>query len=189
MAKQKTTVTLDSLLQANQPIYVMNRSSNPRGNVTITCFRPDGNPFLITIPKTWVPICVTDQVSPETVKNSDDFRRQLQNGMLQLLSLDEAKERLSDPDAEEELTRLNVSKYSSFEGDLKAIDTVDDFSQSVETVDTINLQVREILGREISDTEKYHLLRAEEDLLKNDDFKYIALHAEGKAKEWAEAKL
>jgi hypothetical protein len=183
---------LDDLLKRKDPIYVMNRSNNPRGNVTITMFRPDGHPFLVVVPKTWIPICVTDQVSHDAINNSSDFRRNLSNGMLKLLSVEDAMTQLKDPDSKAELTRLNVSKYSSYDTDISSLkkqDTVEDFSKSLETVDTINLTVREILSRDIPTTEKYHLIRADEEILTPDDLKYIILHGDGKLKEWAEGKI
>lgn len=179
---------LDELLRKNSPIYVMNKS-NPRGDVTVTVFRPDGAPYLITVPRTWIPVCITDQVSRSTIQNSDDFRRNIQNGMLELLSVDEAKEKLKDPDAAEELGRLNMSKYSNPDGNLKEADAIEDFSQSLQTADDVNLTVKEILQRDISATDMYHLLRADEDLLKENDFKYITLHGKGKVQEWAQGKL
>lgn len=179
---------LDDLLKDNLPVYVRNRSK-PRGEVTVTVFRPDGNPYLIVVPKTWVPICITDQVSPETLKNSDDFRLNLQKGLLELLSVEAAQELLNDPDASEELSRLNISKYSSYEEDLKSADTVTDFATSLENSDQVNPLVRDILGRDVSPSEQYHLMRAEEDVLNGEDFKYIALNGSGKVKEWAQSKL
>jgi hypothetical protein len=176
------------MLKKDLPIYVMNRS-NPRGDVTVTVFRPDGAPYLITVPRTWIPICVTDQVSRPTIQSSDDFRRNIQNGMLELLSVEEAKDKLKDPDAVEEIGRLNMSKYSSYDSDLKEADTIRDFSNSLETADDVSLTVKEILQRDISATDMYHLLRADEDLLKENDFKYITLHGKGKVKDWAQTKL
>jgi hypothetical protein len=182
-----TTPNLDELIKKAAPIYVLNRS-NPRGNVTVTVFRPDGSPYLITVPKTWIPICVTDQVSHETIRVSDDFRRNVQIGMLQLLPVAEAKQKLQDKDAQEELERLNMSKYSSYEGDLKE-DTVKEFSDTLDQSDNVNLTVKEIMNRDITSTEKYHILRSDEDTLNPDDFKYIVLNGDGKVKNWAESKL
>ena len=164
----------------------MNKSSNPKGEVTVTVFRPDGHPYLIVVPKTWIPICITDQVSHDTVNNSDDFRRNLNNGMLELLSVEEAKKRLSDPDAMEESNRLNMSKYAGAE-DPKP--TIEEFSKALDDASQINLNVMEVMGRDVSITEKYHLLRAEEENLNEEDFKYIVLNGEGKLKEWAESKV
>lgn len=140
------------------------------------------------VPKTWVPICITDQVSHDTIKGSDDFRLNLQKGLIELLSGERARELLSDPDADEELARLNISKYSSFEGDMKK-ETVSAFAEKLEVSDNVAIVVKDILNREVSVTDKFHMLRGEEENLKVDDYRYIALHGEGKVKEWAQGKI
>jgi hypothetical protein len=108
--------------------------------------------------------------------------------MLQLLSGEDAKKRLEDPDAKEEMERLNMSKYSSFDDDIK-VEDVKAFSDSLEGADNVNLTVKEIMNRDISSSEQYHILRADEDILNPDDYKYITLNGNGKVKEWAETKL
>ena len=187
---QNKILDLDELLSAKEPIYVMNKSK-PRGSVTVTIFRPNGSPAIIVVPKTWIPVCITEQCAHETIRGSDDFRRNLAKGMIQLMPKKEAQEILSSPDAQEEKKRINLSKYGSYGTDVTKPEPspINQFADAVEELDNVKISVKEILQREVSTKEKYHLLRAEEDELTSDDYKYITVNGEGKVKEWAQNHL
>ncbi len=182
-------VNLDALLDAKKDIYVINRSKAPRGLITFTLFRADGQPYIIIAPKTWIPINLSGLASHEALRTSDDLRRNIHNGMVELIDPEKAVEMLKDPDAQEELVRLNISKHTAYDEDIKALDTVEQFTETLDQTEDVNIKIKEILARDVSLNEKYHLLRSDEEIFTENDFKYIILHAEGKIKDWAKTKL
>jgi hypothetical protein len=184
-----TKPTLDQLLDGRERIFVMN-TSVPKGDVCSFFQKPDGSHGNIVVLKTWIPQEITAQVSHETLRASDDFRRNLNKRMIELMWPDEAIKMLDDEDAQEEAERLYTSKYSSYgtEVNIPERSALSDFHTAMDGADKVKITVKDILERNVPDTEKYHLLRAEDGLSK-DDLKYIAVNAEGKAKVWANKQL
>ena len=182
------SINLYQLLDEKKPIYVYNSSNNPRGIVTVIVFRPNGSPFVIPIKKTWIPICMTDYCTHEALRNSDDFRKNLTQGLIQLVDQEEAEKILSEEDAQEELIRLNLSQYGSYDG-TPPKSNLQVFSDQASQVDQVKITVKEILLRDVSLSEKYHLLRSSEDSLNADDYKYIVANSSGKVLEWAQKHL
>ena len=194
MKKLSLEETFD-LAGEGKPVYVLNMSK-PKGDVSVTVFRPDGSPMLVIVPKTWIPICVSDQVSPKFLRDSTDFRKSIMSGMLFPIHPNQAEEFMKDPDAQEERKRLHTSKYAELstatkgEFVVKKEDEVGTFVDQLEKVDNVKIVVRDIIGRlDISDTEKYSMLRADEDTFTKDDLEFIVANGEGRMKEWAAAKL
>jgi hypothetical protein len=182
---KKQKLTLDNLLREELPIYVLNRSK-PKGDISISIFRPDGSPVLITIPRTWIPICVTDQVPHDLLKTSLDFRRFLMNKILVLVPEEVAKNTLKSKDAQDELDRINVSKYAGWDTDTP----ITSFADSVEVLDKVNIRVKELLMRDTTDTERYQLFRAEEENWEIEDIEHIILNTTSdKIKAWATTLL
>jgi len=194
MKKLSLEETFD-LAEAGKPVYVLNMSK-PKGDVSVTVFRPDGSPMLVIVPKTWIPVCVSDQVQPKFLRDSSDFRKSIMSGMLFPIHPDQAEEFMQDPDAQEERKRLHASKYAELstttkgEFALRKEDEVGTFVDQLEKVDNIKIVVRDIVGRsDISDQEKYSMLRADEDTLTKDDLEFIVANGLGRMKEWAASKL
>jgi len=186
-------LTLDFLLEHKLPVYVMNKS-NPRGDVTVTYFTQGQQAQLLVIPKTWIPVCVTEQVSHATLETMDDFRRNLAKAMIQLIPAPQAEKILSSSDAQEEKSRLNLSQYGSTGTEVSkyaesGTSNMDGFEEALNDADTIKVKVKDIMSRDVSSTEQYHLLRAEEDLLEKADYNYIIVNGSGKVKEWATQKI
>jgi hypothetical protein len=200
-AKRKTEepkalglVELAEMIDTGAPIYVLNKS-RPKGDISVTTFRPDGTPQLIIIPKTWVPICVTDQVPHEDLKRSTDFKKNIQGRLVQLVSADYAKGILGTEEGIEETQRLYVSKFADWkesagdEAPDMSLDNIQGFAEQLQQEEDVNIKVKDILSRDISNTEKVHLLRAEAEELQKIDLEYIVANAEGKPKTWAEEML
>jgi len=104
---------LDKLLEANETIYVKN-STKPKGKYIVTFSDPNSGasrPFMV--PKTWVPINVSQAIPRKVIEASMDFRNALAKGTLTLIQASEAEKMLSEPDAQDELKRLNQSEFAS----------------------------------------------------------------------------
>jgi len=184
--------TLEQALQEGR-IFVYNKSK-PKGDILITFVQPSsGKNFVATIPKTWIPICVSDTVPLQVIEESVDFRSYLQNRMLQLVPRKEAETLLASTEAKEEWERIYTSKFAE-----DAVPSTDDEEKPTKpTVDVQkyikeeNLLVKDILERNAENGPSVVLneLRSIEEELTPADFTYVLQNSEGRVRAWAEKKL
>ena len=178
---------LDKLLDDNKPIYVLN-NSNPRGILVISLVHPTtGNVTPIKIPVTWVPICVTDHVPPEQLRDSLDFRGYLRKGIIKLVDPDKAEKILASKEAKEELERINKSEFADrFDVSVKAMGSNDASSE-------INPKVMDIVLRlesqDITANDALNQLKSIYTTLSKQDLAYIAQNATESIAKWAERML
>lgn len=182
-------MTLEDAI-AEGRVYALNKSK-PKGDILITFVQPSsGKSFVATIPKTWIPIDVTDKVPLQVIEESVDFRSYLRSKMLKLVPRKEAEKILNSPDADEEYERINTSKYTEDKRELseeqrKADDTVKDYIKEE------NLLVQDILIRNEKSKASVTLneLKAIQEDLGAEDLVYVIQHTEGKIRAWAERTL
>ena len=105
------SVDIDALLNEGKKIFVKN-TSRPMGHVVLTFVTPNGKSIPRNIPRTWIPICLTDSLSPEVIRQSSDLRLFIQKGVLKLMDPADAAALLKEVDAKEEQQRLNISDFS-----------------------------------------------------------------------------
>jgi hypothetical protein len=105
-------VELDDLLDEGRKIYVKN-TSRPMGHIVLTFVTANGKSIPRAIPRTWIPVCLTDTLSPDIIRQSNDLRLFLTKGVINLVDPDEAQKALQSPEAQEELNRLNLSDFSN----------------------------------------------------------------------------
>ncbi|RKZ79203.1 MAG: hypothetical protein DRQ35_04640 [Gammaproteobacteria bacterium] len=103
---------LDSLLNDGKKIYVKN-TSRPMGHIVLTFVTAHGKSVPRNIPRTWIPICLTDTLSPDIIAQSNELRQFLNKGILALVDPETAQSELRGEDAQEESERLNISDFSS----------------------------------------------------------------------------
>lgn len=103
---------LDSLLNDGKKVYVKN-TSRPMGHIVLTFVTAHGKSVPRNIPRTWIPICLTDTLSPDIIAQSNELRQFLNKGILALIDPAEAQQELQSEDAQEESARLNLSDFSS----------------------------------------------------------------------------
>ena len=102
---------------ANTPIFVMNRSDRnqkrPRGQVHIS-INDNGEVSMLKIPKTFVPVEITNLFPAGTIMRSQNFLRTVSEGKITLHNPDESLIYLENDEAQSELARLrNVDdKYN-----------------------------------------------------------------------------
>lgn len=96
------TLSLDSLLDNNEEVYIRN-IHKPRGIIVLSLTDRSGKPQREVIPNTKVPINLNNRLTPDTIKNSADLRRLLSDGVLELVDQKEATHILEDPSKREEL--------------------------------------------------------------------------------------
>lgn len=66
-------ITLEWLKQNEQPLYVRNML-RPRGQLAINFPSPNGRVRVIKIPRTHLPVNLSNQLSWDTIMMSDDLR-------------------------------------------------------------------------------------------------------------------
>ena len=106
------TPDLDELLQAGKKVYVKN-TSRPMGHIVLTFVTPNGRAVPRPIPRTWIPICLTDTLAPNIIRDSNDLRQFIAKGVLTLIDPADAQKELQTTDAKEESERLNLSEFSN----------------------------------------------------------------------------
>jgi hypothetical protein len=106
------SLDLDSLLNDGKKIYVKN-TSRPMGHIVLTFVTAHGKAVPRNIPRTWIPICLTDTLSPDIITQSNELRQFLNKGILALVDPNEALAELKTTDAAEEARRLNLSDFSN----------------------------------------------------------------------------
>ena len=105
------SLDLDALLNEGKKIYVKN-TSRPMGHIVLTFVTAHGKAVPRNIPRTWIPICLTDTLSPDIIAQSNELRQFLNKGILALVEPTVAQNELKTADASEESRRLNLSDFS-----------------------------------------------------------------------------
>lgn len=187
-------ITLEDSIKSGK-VFVLNKSK-PKGDVLITFVQPGtGQQFVATIPKTWIPIAVSDNVPLNVLDASIDFRSYLKSHMLSLVPREEAEKILESTDAKEEIERIYTSKYAEGSKKKKHVESEDnDEDDEVDVQDFIqseNLQVKDILERNQSNKASVTLneLRSIEEELSASDLEFIIKKTEGKIRSWSERLL
>lgn len=106
------TPDLDELLSAGKKVYVKN-TSRPMGHIVLTFVTPNGKAVPRPIPRTWIPICLTDTLAPNIIRESNDLRQFIAKGVLALVDPTDAQKSLNTDEGKEEQTRLNISEFSN----------------------------------------------------------------------------
>jgi len=181
----KTSVTLDEAIGEGR-VFVLNKSK-PKGDILITFIQPSsGKSFVATIPKTWIPIAVSDSVPLSVIHESIDFRSYIKSKMLALVPKTQAEKILSGKDAKEEMERIYTSKYAD---DGKNEDQDVTSEEVKDYIKEENLLVKDILMRSDKPSVILNELRSIEDELGRTDYVYVIKNTEGKVRLWAEKKL
>jgi len=183
-------LTVDSI-KDDQPIYVKNKS---KGDYLLTLYRTDGSSELAPIPKTYIPILVTNFAEPSMFRRSSDFRKAIAKGMLVLISEEEAIKELSNTSAIIELERLRKDVFSDIDFAQSHVEVTPLQAIKNVTNENVSLKVKDIMIRsDISEDDKFALLLAEyeDDEMNRDDFEFISVTAEDKSKiaNWAKKRI
>jgi len=157
-----------------RPIYVKAVSSPTMeaGDIILTVYRRDGKPSAIIVPKTHIPIRITDFAPADMIKDSTDFRRVIASGILAIIPEKEAIEELSTPEGMEELERLRKEIFKGMSVEKGVETTPIDVISRLD--DKVSIKVKDIMMRsDIQDQERLRLLRIEQSSLGIDDYKFI----------------
>lgn len=93
----------------NSPIWALNGSAEVREAADIVIAIPKLNGASIdqlTLQSTWLPICLTEQISRAQLLAASEFRKAVNRGLVILISEDDAKKIMEGDGADEETERL-----------------------------------------------------------------------------------
>lgn len=140
---------LDRMISRGERIYVRNMTDEIEdgvlGNMVVT-FREEGSgkPFPVTIPDVKFPICISDGVTPDSLRKSQDLRQIIQKGALELLSEEAAELELGDPtiraEAEDFLRSGRLRRSKAAKGEF-GIDLNKDFDKMSIENENVNARV------------------------------------------------
>lgn len=102
---------LEAAIDTQKRIYVLN-NTDPRGLLICTVNDPvSGKPKVLSIPRTWIPLCLTDML-PRDSLNSVELKKFFAQRTLKLILEADAKEILASPKGQKEHLRLTQSEFS-----------------------------------------------------------------------------
>jgi hypothetical protein len=163
-------------------VWVVN-NTNPKGEIALAVRNQSGgDPTLVTIPATWAPVCLTDQVPKSMLLNTPHFRKVINGGNLRLVTPESVAKIMSNPDVIREVAAAKTRTST----DLESLST-----SEAETVrDTANPLVLDLIGREarneIEEQAVLDILFNQEEILTKDDLEYLIQHSKfQKVKRWA----
>lgn len=105
-------LTLEWLKQNEKPLYVRN-ITRPRGQIGVNFVQPSGRARTIKIPRTHLPVCLTNQLGWDTILGSDDLRMCIVRGVLDIVNPEVAEKELASEPAAAETERLQLSEFSA----------------------------------------------------------------------------
>jgi len=154
-------------------VFVVN-GTNPIGTVCMTVLSGENTQVPIRIPKTWIPIELSEQVDKGALLKSHSFRQAVFNGTLVLIKPEAAIKTLESEEGKAEDANVRERMRS-----MAATGTLSEQTKSEEDpLAAIAPQVIEIMGREgISDVERFNELRTIESQLTKEDCEYVAKKA------------
>lgn len=98
-------ILLDSLLDSNKPIWVRN-VHKPRGQIVLAMTDRSGHSQKLVIPPLRHPICLSERITPDVLRNSNSLRELISRRVLNLCSNEEALAYYADnPDARNDVDR------------------------------------------------------------------------------------
>lgn len=92
-----------------EEIWVLNRTSEtePKPGTVIFTVKVDGDETAVTVPSTWIPINLTDQVPADILAAAPNFRKVVNSGRLTIHVSEDCVKFMNDQDARRELSRIN----------------------------------------------------------------------------------
>ncbi len=176
-------------LEDGKSIYVKN---NSEGDFLLTVYHTGGSKSeLVPIPKTFIPIRITDFATPKMFKESTDFRKSLSKGIIEFVPEEEAIEELKEDDSIMEMDRLRRIFFNNkgYKENVTAIEAIKSVSNN-----KVNHKVRDILLRDdISDNDKLAILIGDNksNPFSEHDFEFMIVTCDENSKitNWAKKNL
>jgi len=157
-------------------VFVYNKT-DPIGTVCMTIVSGEGVSVALRIPKTWVPVEISEQVDKQGLLKSHSFRQAVFNGTLDLVPVDDALEVLESKEGRSEYNSMRERMRIIASGATQATSS-NEVEDAQEEAQRLSPQVIEIMENDtLTDESRYNSLRTIEAQLSVDDCKYIARKA------------
>jgi hypothetical protein len=88
---------VDKTLANREPLYVRNTSPPPRKMLVVDYPSPEGAGKAFIVPRTNVAFNICDYLDPESIRASSSFRKLFNNGLIQVVTAEDAKLEMQDP--------------------------------------------------------------------------------------------
>lgn len=178
-------LTVDSI-NPEASIYVRNKTN---GDFLIPIRDASGSSELVSIPKTFIPIMVTNFAEGMAFKKSSDFRKAVSKGYLELIDVETAENELAEEESIMELERLRKTDFSNINYETNRQVTPMEAIKDV-GAENVSSKVKDIIIRsDITEDDKFALLITEHKLgnLKLEDYEFIIMTCsdKGKISKWA----
>jgi len=162
-------------------IWVLN-NTNPKGEIALSVKnRADGAPSLVTIPPTWVPVCLTEQVPKGMLIESPEFRRLAASQGVLLLEPKGVQTIMDHPDITREVQEIKRRATGEAVEEVPA-ELAREQTQSVLILDILSRET----NNEIQEQEALDILNSQEDSLTNADLEHLVKNSSfQKVKKWA----
>jgi hypothetical protein len=131
------------------------------GHIVLTFVTPNGRSIPRPIPRTFIPICLTDTLSPDVVRQSSDLRLFLNKGVIRLIDPDEATKELQSEESQEELRRLNLSDFSAAAATTDRVSKMENQQTYVPEVNNPNAPIEGVVIDPVNNRVKATLLQVE----------------------------
>lgn len=105
-----TVLSMDAINVATGSLYVINNSdrgrSQAKGIIVFSVTEQDGSSVVVELPRTFIPLDLTQWASLDSIKQSTEFRALIRSGALLAIDSNDARKYLSSTAAAAEITRL-----------------------------------------------------------------------------------
>jgi hypothetical protein len=175
--------------KAIKEVWILNETggkhtavTGPKGDIALEVKnKADGSATLVSIPPTWVPICLTDQVPKQMLADSPKFRAILAGGYIKLLDPNAVQELLKDAEVQAEINAIRNKTADYFH------ETVPEslVAENTTSVVVLDLLMRETEGT-LTESQAKDILNTREEELSNADLEHLIKNSSlVKVKKWA----
>lgn len=165
-------------------LWVLNKT-DPRGTVNMSMPDGLGGTLVMMIPITWIPIDLTTQATKESLLKSPTFRKLVTAKKLLVLSEKDALAELDSEDAKNESQRVYTDV--EFKPELRNAEVEKLESEEHGKVSGFAMN---IVCTDLTDDKLITMLKSQDGVLTEDDYKYIAANSQSsKVKEYCAQQL
>lgn len=189
-------------------VWALNIAASTHGKnsqVLVAAKNTNGKSATVTIPDTWIPVCLTTQVSKEALLASNEFRAALAGNqhhgpLLRIIDTDTAYKILQFPEAQKEQQRLNRARNERREAQRSKPSSVDKKptnladgkvrkGKAVASGMVIGMTLNHKNGQ-LEEDQFINTLKANSKSLKRVDLEYMTANsASAKVKRWCAKRL
>ena len=171
-------------------VYALNKLKSA---FLVTAYRVDGKSELITVPHTFIPVCLSDFVETSVLKSSSDMRKAISKGYLELIRSGEAHKLLETSDATIELNRLRNTENFNINVDREVPVTPLEALKDLDSND-VRVSIKDALLRtDLTDTDSMAKLNSDNRMepfsIKELEFIVVSSNSKPEVYEWASDKL